>query len=689
MLYIWTDFLNPHPTPHLISLTTVIVACVSAAAAGVSRAFTESNGALVRSIVSYSILVAATALLVYDTGSIDSPYLFMWTLAAVFTGIFGLWSSIPVIAVVVGYFSLLIANSSLKQEELVPTILIIAVPIIFSVIVWSHVHKLSVLKKEHTRDPASYKQQSSEMSSLISESEHVINAIGDGIVAVDSQGIIQLINPAAQTLLGWSRSDALTLQYQSVLRLSDEQGNALTDATDPVRQTLNMNQEMRAQALQLETKNGKKLYISLVSSPLGDSGSGVIVIVRDITKERSEEHEQAEFISTASHEMRTPVASIEGYLGLALNPATATIDEKARDFITKAHESAQHLGRLFQDLLDVSKAEDGRLSNIPTVLDIVDFAGQVVEGLEQKAADKGLSLLYKPSPKGGERGERNLQPVFYVNLDKDHIRELVNNLTENAIKYTPSGEVSIDITGDDEHVTISVTDSGIGIPAEDIPHLFQKFYRVDNSDTREIGGTGLGLYLCRRLAETLGGRIWVESIYQQGSTFYIELPRIDSQEARRLLATQEQQAVAVQQPRQAPPTIAIPSPQAPIQAAPPVSYPVQPPLVAMQTFESPTQQPMPQVQPVHIPTPQIPQQAPATQPIQYQQQPAQPLTPVVAPPQQVYTPQPPLHQPQMPAATPVNTPLSSIEQNPAAYMQARTNTPQAPPRDAGVYGRPN
>ena len=87
------------------------------------------------------------------------------------------------------------------------------------------------------------------------------------------------------------------------------------------------------------------------------------MIFRDITKEKAEEREQAEFISTASHEMRTPVASIEGYLGLALNPATANIDEKARDFITKAHESAQHLGRLFQDLLDISKAEDGRLKN--------------------------------------------------------------------------------------------------------------------------------------------------------------------------------------------------------------------------------------------------------------------------------------------------------------------------------------
>ena len=113
----------------------------------------------------------------------------------------------------------------------------------------------------------------------------------------------------------------------------------------------------------LTTGSGKKLIVSLVVSPIGDIGSGVIIVFRDITKTKSDEREQAEFISTASHEMRTPVASIEGYLGLALNPNTAQIDQKARDFIEKAHASAQHLGRLFQDLLDVSKADDGRLSN--------------------------------------------------------------------------------------------------------------------------------------------------------------------------------------------------------------------------------------------------------------------------------------------------------------------------------------
>jgi hypothetical protein len=286
------------------------------------------------------------------------------------------------------------------------------------------------------------------------------------------------------------------------------------------------------------------MLVSIVVSPIGDIGSGVIIVFRDITKEKAEEREQAEFISTASHEMRTPVASIEGYLGLALNPQTSQIDAKARDFITKAHESAQHLGRLFQDLLDVSKAEDGRLSNLPKVIDIVPYIHDIVQGLIPKAEAKGLQLTYKPMADTGS-GQKQIAPIYYVNLDNDHIREVTNNLVENAIKYTPAGTVVVDISGTDDTVTISIQDSGIGIPAEDIPHLFQKFYRVDNVDTRQIGGTGLGLYLCRRLAETMGGRLWLESEYRKGSTFFLELPRIDSSKAAEL-KQQQDAAAAIQ-----------------------------------------------------------------------------------------------------------------------------------------------
>jgi anti-sigma regulatory factor (Ser/Thr protein kinase) len=150
-----------------------------------------------------------------------------------------------------------------------------------------------------------------------------------------------------------------------------------------------------------------------------------------------------------------------------------------------------------------------------------------------------LQLVYKPTEASGQK---QIAPVYFVNQDNDHIREIIDNLIENAIKYTPAGQVVVDIQGTEDKVTVSVKDTGLGIPPEDVSHLFQKFYRVDNIDRQQIGGTGLGLYLSRRLAEAMGGRLWVESVYKTGSTFFLELPRITSEEAARYKEAQAAEA---------------------------------------------------------------------------------------------------------------------------------------------------
>jgi PAS domain S-box-containing protein len=434
----------------------------------------------------------------------------------------------------------------------------------------------------------SYSELASELSQVAGKSEVVINAINDGVVALDGKGNIQLINPAAQQLLGWTKQDSMGLAYQSIIKIIDTKNQPVTSANDPIAQSQIKNQITKSDSFSLQTNSGKTFLAHISVSPVDQPGNGVIVVFRDITSEKSDERQRAEFISTASHEMRTPVASIEGYLGLALNPATATVDEKAREFITKAHESAQHLGNLFSDLLDVSKADDSRLKNDPTVIDIVPFIQSIVEGLSPKAASKGLRILYKPMPDGKDDARR-LNPVYYVNVDNDHLREVADNLIENAIKYTPKGDVVVDVAGNNDKVIFSVMDTGIGIPREDQAHLFQKFYRVDNSDTRTIGGTGLGLYLCRRLSEAMGGRIWVESEYKKGSTFYVELPRVANDEATRLIeqaSIEAEKRIAIEQ-AQAAEDAAVAANQSQIPQAPANS-----PAPAQPAF-SPVSQPVP------------------------------------------------------------------------------------------------
>jgi len=483
-------------------------------------------------LIVYLLLSATAAGLIVTTGGVVSPFIALWMLVAIFAGIFGVWGLIPILVAIGIFVASEYLNGQFSIELIVAVSFAGILPLIASFIIW---HNKS---GKGEGDDRAYKDLANELSQVATQSEVVINAIGDGVMAINGKGIIQLINPAAQRILGWGKQDALALSYKSILQLADQEGKPLDPASDPVQQVLNTNQPIRNNNLSITTHNNKKIMGSLVISPVGDAGSGAIIVFRDVTKEKAEEREQAEFISTASHEMRTPVASIEGFLGLALNPQTAQIDDRARGFIMKAHESTQHLGRLFQDLLDVSKAEDGRLSNNPKVINVISFIHDILQGLQQKAAEKGLRLIFKPMP---DDGGRHVMPVYNVNLDNDHIREVINNLIENAIKYTSEGTVTVDVAGTDDKVVISIADSGIGIPTEDMPHLFQKFYRVDNVDTRQIGGTGLGLYLCRRLAESIGGRIWAESEYKRGSTFYFELPRISVKQAAEL---SEQQARA-------------------------------------------------------------------------------------------------------------------------------------------------
>ena len=476
----------------------------------------------------YLLTVAVAATTIITSGGVVSPFLVMWIIVAIFAGFFG--------AIILGMMGLLvilqIIATSVQQginiQFIIGYLFFGFLPLIFSLVLW--------IRRQKTDDNTSSLEN--KLSAVESKSDVVINAIDDGVLAISKDGNIELINPSAQQIIGWDQGDALGLNWKSVLKLVTSDGKDVEDLENPIAQSLSKNQPTHNDKLFLLTSSEKRILVSIVSSPVGTDGEGIIVVFRDITKEKAEEREQAEFISTASHEMRTPVASIEGYLGLALNPATAHIDEKARDFITKAHESAQHLGRLFQDLLDISKVEDGRMKNNPKIINVNEFLKDIFDGLATKANEKQLNYIFMPDIID-EGKEKSLQPIFYANIDPDHFREVVSNLIENAIKYTPSGEVVVNVTGDDKQISVSVKDSGIGIPAEDIPHLFQKFYRVDNSDTREIGGTGLGLYLSRRLAEAMSGNLRVESKYKEGSTFYLEIPRMSSSDAKQRLESAE------------------------------------------------------------------------------------------------------------------------------------------------------
>ena len=405
-----------------------------------------------------------------------------------------------------------------------------------------------VLKRKASRDGNSKSNSGTSSKDEKLKYGVIFNSIEDGVIQVDEKGIIGLFNSGATNITGWSNNDAIGIDVKTVIKLVDERGKIFNDDNNPFVKVFKLGQTIRENNAQLVTRSNKQLAVSLTVSPLVDEDNQItaaVALIRNITEQRAEEARLADFISTASHEMRTPVAAIEGYLALALNNKVATIDNRAHDYLEKAHSSTQHLGQLFQDLLTSAKAEDGRLTSHPTVVEIGSFLKKITEDLKFVAEKKqlrtefvvGSSKLIEANP-----ATREITPLYYVFIDADRLREVVTNLFDNAVKYTQAGKITIGLTGDNQVVQLYVKDTGGGIASEDLPHLFQKFYRVDNTATRTIGGTGLGLFICRKIVELYNGRIWVESEPGRGSCFYINLPRLSSQQATQLNLSTDGQA---------------------------------------------------------------------------------------------------------------------------------------------------
>ena len=398
--------------------------------------------------------------------------------------------------------------------------------------------------------PWSKKNQQDQAGDSRLSSEFILSAIEDGVVMVGSDNVMHIFNTAASKITGWPTNDALGLDYRNVLIFTDDHGAVQAAEANPFAKAMATNATVRDNKVMLRNRTNKLVPISIIVSPVrvGDNVSSVVGVFRDITIEKVEEQQRSDFISTASHEMRTPIAAIEGYLSLSLNPKVAQIDGRAKQYLEKAHSATEHLGQLFQDLLTSSKADDGRLSSFPEVVELGELLQQIAENARFNAQQKNLQLKYVVSGNTSSTSHKSIRPLFYAHVDPNRLREVLQNIVDNALKYTAQGSVTISLTGNDSIVQIQIQDTGQGIAEEDIPHLFQKFYRVDNSLTRSIGGTGLGLYICRKILELYNGQIWVESKLGQGSIFFINLPRLTTDQA---LALQKQEAVNMSTIRQA------------------------------------------------------------------------------------------------------------------------------------------
>ena len=449
----------------------------------------------------------------------------------------------------------------------------------------------------------------------------VLNTIDSGVIIVLPTGVIEYINPAAVSLLGGQMAqNFLGAKLEDILKLENGQGVAIPAQNNLVFHAVNNGQNYTTREYFLVNLQGQKKPVAFKIITAHSPKNERIVTFYDITSELEAESEQTEFISTASHEMRTPVASIEGYLGLALNPKTATIDERAKKYLEEAHKSSQHLGKLFRDLLDVTKLDDKRIKAHLTPIEVTSTVRSIAEGQIPKMSEKNIHFTFGSSSSANMNGGRVINQEVFAAVDVDFLREIINNLIENAIKYTNNGGgIWVNVRGDGDRVLINVTDTGIGISPEDSKHVFQKFYRADNSETRTIGGTGLGLYIVKERVEAMSGSTWVESTFGEGSTFYVAFPRLTYEEyLRRKQIEANTQAMTPQNSVASNPNISTPSVSEPSenQAPAPMQFPTDTttPAPVSTTMNTPIQTEAPIQAPASVQTPTVsttPIQAPA------------------------------------------------------------------------------
>jgi two-component system phosphate regulon sensor histidine kinase PhoR len=327
------------------------------------------------------------------------------------------------------------------------------------------------------------------------EAARVLNYVADAVLLVDRMGVVRLWNQAAERITGFSADDL-------VGHAAAERIPGWREAADSVPVSTSPDPGHPEVMIPVEAAYGER-WISISGV---EFFGGTVYAFRDVTEIRQLEELKADFIATASHELRTPLAAVYGAAQTLLRHDFA-LDEAGRE---------RFISLIANEILLANQLEAGRVDLGSEPFDPVELVDRVVEAARVHAP-AGISL---------ER--RTPETVSFVAADRDKVRQVLVNLIENAIKYSPEGgsiEVGLEAgQSDEETVVFFVKDQGLGIPAEEQARIFEKFYRLDPQMTRGVGGTGLGLYICSELVNRMGGHIWVESVEGQGSTFLIQLP---------------------------------------------------------------------------------------------------------------------------------------------------------------------
>ncbi len=341
----------------------------------------------------------------------------------------------------------------------------------------------------------------------------VLGAMAEAVIAVDLRRRLLFANASANRLFG--------LDAHSVGRLVPElirspQVQEAVEATLHLTSPSSHQGELTLPGRDAGARAGQR-FLAVRGTPLpGRPSPGAVFVFHDVTELRRLERMRQDFVANASHELKTPLASIKAYAETLLDWALHDESVNVR-FLERIDEQVERLNQLILDLLSLARLESGQELFEHRPLSLAPVVASCVESHRGRAHAKNLSLSFNPGP---------LDEDTFILADEEAMRQILDNLIDNAIKYTPDfGSVSVTCYSDRNEVAIEVADTGIGIPRDDLPRIFERFYRVDKARSRELGGTGLGLSIVKHLMQSLGGQIDVTSRVASGSKFTIHLPR--------------------------------------------------------------------------------------------------------------------------------------------------------------------